>query len=72
MADVRWCVEDATTGMPVANGWAPNVELASAEATHYAIQYAQDHPVRFWVRQKRKTVLKGSFSVTASIPSQGT
>ncbi len=77
MAEARWCVEDATTGMPVAQGSAPTAEAASGEATRYAIQYAQDHPVRYWVRQNRKTVLSGEMSIVSfvgsfSIPSQGT
>lgn len=60
VSEARWCVEDSRTGMPVAQGSAPTAEAASREAAHYAVQYAQDHPVRWWVRQNRKTVLKGS------------
>ena len=58
--EARWCVEDKTTGLPVAQGSAPTAEEASREATRYALQYAQDHPVRWWVRQNRKTLLQGS------------
>jgi hypothetical protein len=74
VSEARWCVEDASTGMPLAQGTAPTAQEASYEATHYAVQYAQDHPVRWWVRQNRKTVLKGSMagvSVTMSIDSKG-
>jgi hypothetical protein len=60
VSEARWCVEDSRTGMPVAHGSAPTAEAASREATHYAWQYAQDHPVRWWVRQDRKTLLQGS------------
>ena len=63
-SEARWCVEDARTGMPVAQGAAHTAEAASGEATHYAMQYAQDHPVRWWVRQNRKTVLQGSMSLS--------
>lgn len=62
MTDARWCVESQATGMPLANGAAPTAEAASGEAAHYALQYAQDEPVRWWVRQGRKTVLRGSMS----------
>lgn len=60
VSEARWCVEDSSTGMPVAQGSAPTAEAASREATHYALQYAQEHPVRWWVRQDRKTMLQGS------------
>lgn len=72
--EVRWCVEDSRTGMTVAQGVASTAEAASREATHYALQYAQDHPVRWWVRQDRKTVLQGSLegvTVTMSANSKG-
>lgn len=58
--EARWCVEESDTGFPVAQGWCPTADEASREAAHYAIQYAQDGPVRWWIRQNRKTVLKGS------------
>lgn len=56
---IRWCVEDENTGMPVANGSAAKAEDAHREVMHYAVQYAQDGPVRFWVRENRKTIMKG-------------
>lgn len=58
-SEARWCVEEEATGMPVAQGSAPTVDEASREATHYALQYGQDGPVRWWVRQGRKTIVKG-------------
>lgn len=58
--EARWAVEDKATGMPMAQGIASTAKEASREATHYAIQYAQDGPVRWWVRQNRKTVIQGS------------
>ena len=57
--EARWCVEEEATDMVVANGSAPTAEEASREAVHYAVQYAQDGPVRWWVLQNRKTVLQG-------------
>lgn len=57
--EYRWCVEDAATGMPVAQGIAPTSEEATRESARYAFQYAQDGAVLWWVRQGRKTVLKG-------------
>jgi hypothetical protein len=48
--------------MPVAQGSARTAEAASGEAMHYALQYAQEHPVRWWVRQNRKTVMEGSLA----------
>ena len=56
--EARWCVEEEATGMPVANGSAPTAEEASREAARYAVLYAQDGPVRWWVRENRKTVLQ--------------
>jgi len=44
--EARWCVEEANTGLPVAQGSAPTAEDASSEATRYAMQYAQDGAVR--------------------------
>ena len=64
----RWCVVDAGTGMTVASGSAPTEQDAAREAGHYAVQYAQDGPVRWWVRVGRKTVLRASLagvSITA-------
>lgn len=60
VSEARWCVEDSRTGMQVAQGSALCAETAASEATHYAVQYAQDHPVRWWVRQDRKTLMQGS------------
>lgn len=59
-SEARWCVVNADTGMTEAKGYAPTAECAAREAAHYAMQYAQDGPVRWWVRQGRKTVLRGS------------
>lgn len=60
---VRWAVEDRNTGMPVANGCAPTEDEACREVMHYAMQYSQDGPVRYWVRHNRKTVLQGELAV---------
>jgi len=60
---VRWAVEDRTTGMPVAHGCAPTEEEACREVMHYAVQYSQDGPVRYWVRHNRNTVLQGELAV---------
>ena len=65
-AEARWCVEEQPTGMPVAQGSAPTADEAIREATHYAVQYAQDGPVRWWVRQNRKTVVQGSIAHTTT------
>lgn len=64
VAEARWCVEESDTGMPVAQGSAPTADKAIGEASRYAVQYAQDHPVRYWVRQGRKTLLQGSIAIT--------
>ena len=60
--EVRWCVEEQDTGLPVANGVAPTEKAAHTEMMHYVIQYAQDGPVRFWMRQNRKTLINGSMA----------
>ena len=68
--EVRWCVEERDTGLPVAQGASQTEKAAHAEMMHYVIQYAQDGAVRFWMRQNRKTLLKGSMaglSITASL-----
>jgi hypothetical protein len=57
--EVRWCVEERDTGMPCANGCAPTEAEASREMMRYALQYGQDGPVRYWMRQNRKTLVKG-------------
>lgn len=70
--EAHWCVEEEATGMPVANGSAPTAEEASREAAHYAVQYAQDGPVRWWVRQNRKTVLQGRLAgVSITVEAKG-
>lgn len=67
-SEARWCVEEEATGMPVAQGSAPTVDEASREATHYALQYGQDGPVRYWVKQNRKTLVQGSLKgVTVTV-----
>ena len=67
--EAHWCVVEADTGITVAKGYAPTEEDAVREAGHYAVQYAQDGPVRWWVRVGRKTVLRASLdglTITAS------
>ena len=60
VSGARWCVEERDTGLPVAQGYAPTSDEAIGETMRYAVQFAQDGPVRFWVRRNRKTVLEGS------------
>ena len=57
--EVRWGVEERDTGMPCASGSAPTEEAASREMMRYAMQYGQDGPVRYWMRQNRKTLVQG-------------
>jgi hypothetical protein len=59
--DVRWCVEEAGTGLPVASGSAPTREEANREMMHYVAQYSQDGEVRFWMRQNRQTIKAGTW-----------
>jgi hypothetical protein len=56
----RWCVEESDTGLPVAMGTAETEVAAHNEMMRYAVQYAQDGEVRFWMRRNRKTVTQGS------------
>jgi len=63
--EVRWCVEERDTGMPCASGSAPTEAEASREMLRYALQYGQDSPVRYWMRQNRKTLLKGEIAGVA-------
>jgi hypothetical protein len=60
--EVRWCVEERDTGMPCASGSAPTEEEASREMMRYAMQYGQDGPVLYWMRQNRKTLVKGEIA----------
>jgi hypothetical protein len=60
--EVRWCVEERDTGMPCASGSAPTEEAASREMIRYAMQYGQDGPVRYWMRQNRKTLVQGEIA----------
>jgi hypothetical protein len=59
--EVRWCVEEADTGLPVANGCASTREEAEREMMHYVGQYGQDGEVRFWMRQNRRTIKAGTW-----------
>lgn len=61
VAGAHWCVVEADTGLTVAKGNAPTEQDAVREAGHYAVQCAQDGPVRWWVRVGGKTVLRASF-----------
>ena len=61
-SEVRWCVEERDTGLPVASGSAPTEKAAHTEMMRYAIEYAQDGPIRFWLRQNRKTLIEGSMA----------
>ena len=53
-----WSVIELGTGIKAASGSAPNESEAVREAKHYAMQYAQDGPVRYVVCHGRKWVLK--------------
>lgn len=65
----RWCVEDLNSGVPVAQGSAPTFEDAKREAGHYAIQYAKDGPVRYWIRAGRSTLLNLRMDLSAARPA---
>lgn len=58
---VRWCIEEADTGLPVASGSAPTPEEANREMMHYVAQYSQDGEVRFWMRRNRQTIKAGTW-----------
>jgi len=58
---VRWCVEEADTGLPVASGCAQTPDEAYREMMHYVSQYSQDGEVRFWMRQNRQTIKAGTW-----------
>lgn len=64
MANSRatWGIEEMVTGLLVAQGDAPTADEATLEATHYALMYGQDGPVRYWVKQNRKTLVQGSLT----------
>lgn len=55
-----WGVEEEKSGLRVAQGSAPSTDAAAREAAHYAMQYVQDGPVRWWVKEGRKTVFRGN------------
>lgn len=61
-AEVRWAVEECDTGLMCAHGSAPTQEEAAREMMRYAMQYGQDGPVRYWMRQNRKTLVQGSMA----------
>ena len=61
-ARASWCVVSQDTGDTLAKGEAPTEQDAVREAGHYAIQYAQEGPVAWWVRVNRKTVLRASLA----------
>ena len=56
-----WAVNDAA-GRKVASGEATKAADATREATHYAVQYAQDGPVTWWIKSGRKFVVRGSLA----------
>jgi len=62
---ISWCVVEAGTGMQVAKGYSPTEEDARREAGHYAMQYAQDGPVIWWVRVGRNTVFRAKMDLRA-------
>ena len=62
MSEARWCVEEMPAGFPVAMGWCPTAEAATSEVMRYAQQYAEDGPIRYWVRMKRKTIVQGTMN----------
>lgn len=62
--EFRWCVEEIDTGLPVASGCAPAAEEAHTEMLRYAIQYAKDGPVRYWIRHNRKTISAGQVNLS--------
>ncbi len=68
--DYRWAVEEAG-GLQVAAGSAPTYEDASREANRYAMQYAEDGPVRWWIKQGRKLMLLGASGVVRRSVSEG-
>ena len=60
--EVHWGVDELDTARPLASGYAPDVKGAFTQMMHYVMQYAQDGPVRFWMRQNRKTLINGRFT----------
>lgn len=69
--EARWAVEEESTGIVAARGCAPTADVAIREASHYAVQYAQDGAVRWWVREGRKTILKGRMSIVSGTLKTG-
>lgn len=61
-SEASWAVHEERTGITVARGWTPSIEIACQEATRYAAQYAEEGPVTYWVKQGRKMVVRGSYS----------
>ena len=70
MATVRWFVEERDTGIKCASGSAPNEDEASNEMFKYALQYADDCPVRYRMRQNRTTLMNGVISLECYEPSR--
>jgi len=57
-----WGVKELDTGLIVARGSVPTADEAIREAAHYAIQYGQDGPVCYWVKQDGKILVQGSLN----------
>ena len=68
MSRVTWGIEESDTGIIVAQGDAPTVNAAAREAIHYAMQYGQDGPVRYWVRHGEKTLVRGTLKCVTTEP----
>lgn len=58
-------------GVPVAFGETSSQTEAESELIHYALQYAQDGPVKVWIRDTgaRKTLVNKNLPKGVDLPS---
>ena len=59
---INWYVKELDTGLKVASGDALDEDTANTECFHYAIQYVQDGPIEYCVKNGRKILVKGTMS----------
>lgn len=55
---ITWYVKELTTGLKAAQGSAPDFDTSMAECTRYAMQYSEEGPVEYCVKDGRKILFK--------------
>lgn len=61
---IEWAVEQRDTGASLARGIAGTTEDAQHEAVNHALEHGRDQPVRLWIREGTRFLIRCSIGST--------